>query len=403
MAVRSTRPRAMVTSRKLSPAVCTATRTCPLVRGTSTSGQGTQVRFSSVPLSGMPSRWGPAGGGSICRCAGEAGVRRGARHCPSRRASWSASWASASGRRSQELRSSSMSTRRNRPGCSVRAERSRPQAEAPWRLTPLGPPPVSWARRVRRTRVAPAQRSSPRKRRTASRTCASAWRTAPSGPALRAASVRSGMAAGPCVPSSSRQRTICAGSAPVRARPDRASFRDAHRTTDGPAAPAARAARPSRAPMTIRVPLGAVPAPGGTGFHSTSNSADPCAPRTARTCSRPAGRKVSAPMRATARPRSSATTTDTAPSPAGEILTRTAGPHSPAVSTPLHAKGIQPRAPSTSMTSPATTACSTESSSAGCRAKPSSAEVPSVFGNVAAAKRSSPRRHTSRRPRNAGP
>lgn len=48
-------------------AAWTAMRTCPLARGASTSGQGTQVRFSSVPLVGMPRRCGPGAGG---RCGG---------------------------------------------------------------------------------------------------------------------------------------------------------------------------------------------------------------------------------------------------------------------------------------------------------------------------------------------
>ncbi len=128
-----TRPRPVMTSRKLSPAARTATRISPGSRSRSASGAGSQARSSTLPPSRIPTRTGPAS------AAGEMGrsarsfmrTSRGASTPVGRTASWgSPVAASAASRPSSASVPGDRSTRVICPVASACALAARPQAAA---------------------------------------------------------------------------------------------------------------------------------------------------------------------------------------------------------------------------------------------------------------------------------
>src|SRR6188474_2231508 len=172
-------PKAISTSRKLSPAACIAMRTSCGPSGLAAAGLGTSSSPSILPFVLMSRRHGPAGGARDSVRSSAARARRGAKTLPSRRAiCGSSARARAAGRASAEASLASLSIRHKRPGCSDWAERTRPQAAA--RAGSGSSSPVAaTAPRVRIARRASCSSSQASQACRRSSTAALAWRAAP--------------------------------------------------------------------------------------------------------------------------------------------------------------------------------------------------------------------------------
>nr|VTP05475.1 hypothetical protein BIN_B_05318 [Mycobacterium kansasii] len=134
------------------------------------------------------------------------------------------------------------------------------------------------------------------------------------------------------------------------------------------------------------------------GDQMTSNSRSGPAPdNTARSCCSLTGRATIAATDSTGRPRSSASSTDTAEGPAGAIRTRTADAPLACNDTRCQENGRTSSASGFAITA----VCNAASRSAGC--KPNPVTPPAASGNLTSANSSSPRAHIAVRPRNAGP
>ncbi len=156
-------PRALRTSRKLTPAASTATRICPGASGSSASGCGASTRPSRLPLAPASSRHGSPAGGTRPRPA-TVRANRPTRSAPSRTTNCSSPVASSPGRpgSTPTTPSSSPSTSRSakRPGFSDCAERTKPHTAAAARSSTDSPEPAAIALRVTKTRREVSNRSS---------------------------------------------------------------------------------------------------------------------------------------------------------------------------------------------------------------------------------------------------
>ncbi len=170
--------------------------------------------------------------------------------------------------------------------------------------------------------------------------------------------------------------------------------------TAGTAALPARASTSSAPETAAHDGAGSAPSAGGSSVHSTPNSESRLSsPAAAPNWSVDTGRDTSESIVRTMPPVSSAAWNDSASGPHGATRTRSAEAPTACSTSPFHANGSTWRSSSGLAKAFVWRAAS---SSAGCMPNlPASSRCSS--GRTASAKTSSPRRHTARRPWNAGP
>ncbi|RPK55138.1 hypothetical protein EES42_42635 [Streptomyces sp. ADI95-17] len=211
---------AMSTSRKFSPAACTATRIWPLPRPSRACGWGSRPRPSRVPLFSLSSRQAGTPGGGSSAPSRPARTNRGAYTVRPRRASCCSPVSSAVRRAgASSAYGSSASSRTNRSGFSDWAERSRPHTGAAARsgaaaTSPSGPtaPLVSTSSRAASNRGSASHCCTRARARCAAR-CAAVSSPAPAGRPVKSAITTSGTSAPPSTASPSAARSTKASNA----------------------------------------------------------------------------------------------------------------------------------------------------------------------------------------------